>query len=161
MKKIACLSVFLFACSSSSSPSSVENAKPAVEKTPAPEVGQANIAIRGCLKEAADDPAADAKFPVAQTRSATPEVDVKTGAGGVTVAHQFAHACCLKGAVETKVEAGKVVLIETLSGTPCRCMCSSTIETAVKLESGDYELEVQLVRDGKSNSVHSGKITVP
>jgi hypothetical protein len=109
--------------------------------------GDSRVAITGCLAEA--DEAGGARHPVAVTRSApaTPEVTVSALGNGLIVAHDLAHACCLKGEVEARVEGTTVRVIETLSGSPCRCMCHSTLKTAVALVPGDYTVEV-VVKDG-------------
>jgi hypothetical protein len=69
--------------------------------------------------------------------------------GGVRVVHEVSHACCLKSKIETGVSGSVVTITETLSGTPCRCMCSSTIVTSVRLGPGDYTLRVVFDQNGQ------------
>jgi hypothetical protein len=125
---------------------------------PPPAAGQSRTSFSGCL-EASKDEAAGARFPV--TRGETgPEVRVTALGNGVIVAHELTHACCLGGAVEAKVEGKKIHVVETLSGTPCRCTCRSTIKTAVGLEPGDYTLDVELHQGDEQDRVHEGPVKV-
>lgn len=87
-----------------------------------------------------------------QPESANPELSVTPVAGGVRVAHDLSHACCLESKVETRVEAGVVTVSESLYGTPCRCMCSSTISTSVRLEPGEYTLRVVVDQQGQQKT---------
>jgi hypothetical protein len=83
-------------------------------------------------------------------------VAVTTSGNNVHVVHDLRHACCLKAAVQTAV-VGKVVRItETLSGSPCRCMCGSTLRTTVRLRPGDFRLELWL--GGKK--VHEAPVAI-
>lgn len=78
-------------------------------------------------------------------RSAAPEpppVTVITDGGGVRVVHALTHACCLKHKVETQVSGTVVRVHVELSGTPCRCICSSSLTTTVRLSPGRYTVQV-------------------
>ena len=61
------------------------------------------------------------------------------------VTHPFAHACCLKAKSSTRVTGTTVDIVEQLTGSACRCMCESTIETTVGLKPGNYEVVLTLV----------------
>jgi hypothetical protein len=76
------------------------------------------------------------------------------------VSHDLAHACCLVAAVDVSVKGGAIRVVETLSGAPCRCMCRSTIETAVGVGPGDYDVTLVLADSGGQRVVHEGKVTV-
>ncbi|MHB8879865.1 MAG: hypothetical protein ACYC8T_39755, partial [Myxococcaceae bacterium] len=71
--------------------------------------------------------------------------------GGVILSHELSHACCLKASVTSTLEGAKLTVRETLSGSPCRCMCQSTVKTAVGLSPGHYTLT--LVQDGQGPAV--------
>lgn len=124
--------------------------------------GESISRLAGCLSEAASDEAAGARHPVVATRSrgAAPEVAVSALGHGVIVAHDLQHACCLKGAVETRVDGATVRVRETLSGSPCRCLCRSTLKTAVALAPGAYTVEVVLVNGGSERTVATEQVSV-
>ena len=127
-----------------------------------PPAGQSRTAIEGCLASAGTEEEG-AKFPQRPaTRSAAPPpVTVGISGLGVVVTHALSHACCLKAEVTHAIENGAVTVMEKLSGTPCRCMCSSTIRTAVGLAPGSYELAVQLqIGGGESSVVHRQKVEI-
>jgi len=124
--------------------------------------GESITRLAGCLAEADADEAAGERHPAVATRSrgAAPEVAVSALGNGVVVAHDLQHACCLKGAVLTRVDGATVRVRETLSGSPCRCLCQSTLKTAVALAPGAYTVEVVLVSGGSERTVASEPITV-
>jgi hypothetical protein len=70
--------------------------------------------------------------------------------------HHIDHACCLSATTDVKVEADTVTLTEHLSGTPCRCRCSSTIQADLDVAPGDYKLRVLTEQDGKTEEAFSG-----
>lgn len=74
-------------------------------------------------------------------------VTVTTTGTGAIVTHHFNHLCCLEAEVSTSVEGGQVTIAEALSGDPCKCMCDSTVKTAVGLEPGSYTLVYTQRRD--------------
>lgn len=120
-----------------------------------PRAGKSKSEITGCLKGGRESASS-------RTRGSRRinSVDVKAVAGGIRVSHNLTHACCLKGKVKTTVRARTVTIRETLSGTPCRCMCASTILTRVGLKPGDWTVNVLLARGGRVEKVHKGRIKV-
>ncbi len=99
--------------------------------------------VTGCLT--ARNAAEAARFPSPPvTRSSVPAVTVRPVPGGAIVVHELAHACCLRGEVNTARSGRRVTVTERLTGKPCRCMCSSTLRTAVPLEPGRWTIEVEL-----------------
>jgi hypothetical protein len=127
-----------------------------------PAAGQSRATFEGCLAAAGTEQEGE-KFPARpKTRSmAPPPVTVSASGLGVTVAHELEHACCLKAEVSSAVEGGAVTVTERLLGTPCRCMCSSTIRTAVGLAPGSYELVVvEQGAGGASREVHRQKVEI-
>jgi hypothetical protein len=97
----------------------------------------------GCLlatneAEAAHHP------PPPVTRSQGPAARITAMPGGVTVEHPLTHACCLTGAVTTRLEGRTAVVSEKLAGTACRCRCGSTIRTEVTLAPGAWTVIVEL-----------------
>jgi len=129
----------------------------------APGPGEGRTRIEGCLSAPQSGEAAATKFPAAaQTRGAPgPAVKVRPAGRGVTVVHDLDHACCLTAEVDTKVAGTTVEIVEKLSGSPCRCLCHSTLSTAIGLAPGDYELVVILQQLGGSRTeVHREKVSV-
>jgi hypothetical protein len=109
--------------------------------------GESTTELAGCLAQAGATEADGARFPApAATRGgpAQPAPRITPIAGGVIVAHDLSHACCLKATVTSKLEGRELTVRETLSGTPCRCMCASTIKSAVGLSDGSYHVKLLL-----------------
>lgn len=121
-------------------------------------VGDSRTAIEGCLR-AEKSEAAGAAHPVSRSHTVPVRVSI-TGTGAI-VTHELAHACCLEGEVDTKVEATRVIVRETLSGRACRCMCTSKLQTAVRLEPGDYTVAVLLSQSGEERQIHEETVTIP
>jgi hypothetical protein len=126
--------------------------------------GESRTQFEGCLAQAEATEAAGSRFPSrAQSRGAPagPAVQVSTVSGGVLITHELSHACCLTAAVTSKVEGTKVLVRETLSGSPCRCLCQSTVRTAVGLSKGHYQLSLVQAQGGAATSVLETGIDVP
>ncbi|MBF5042203.1 hypothetical protein FGE12_07325 [Aggregicoccus sp. 17bor-14] len=120
-------------------------------------VGKANVAFAGCLAEPTASAEAGSRFPppaAAPTRrgAAEPAVQVSALGTGALVTHQLTHGCCLQGRVSSAIEGRTLTLTETLSGESCRCLCSSTVRAAVRLEPGQYTLKVVTREGAKSTS---------
>ena len=79
---------------------------------------------------------------------------------GVRVVHQVPHACCLRAAVVTEVTGTAVFVRERLSGSPCRCMCASTLTTTLPLSPGTYEIAVELDVNGRKQAAPRHQITI-
>lgn len=113
--------------------------------------GASRVNLKGCLAQATTEEEG-AKFPARSgTRAAgepQPAVTVAVSGLGVSVTHELEHACCLKGVVTTSTADRTITVAERLEGSPCRCRCSSAIETTVGLDPGDYTLVVTF-DDGK------------
>lgn len=115
----------------------------------------------GCLVDVVSDDASATRHPEPTVTRGGPAPVVVTATGlGVNVSHTFAHACCLKAATSVVVEGSQVRLTESLSGNPCRCMCGSTIRSAVGLGPGEYELTVLLEQGGSTTTVATEKVAV-
>jgi hypothetical protein len=126
--------------------------------------GESRVKLEGCLAQTEATEAAGSRFPSrAGSRSASPgpEAQVSTVQGGVLITHPLSHACCLTAAVTSKVEGAKVTVRETLSGSPCRCLCESTVRTAVGLSKGHYQLSLVQESGGAPVSVLETEIDVP
>jgi hypothetical protein len=124
-----------------------------------PPPGASKTDLKGCIA-AANTEAEGAKYaPPPPTRAAPkPEVVITPANGGITVTHEMQHGCCLKGAVATDIQGTQVRVVETLSGNSCRCMCASTLSTAVGLNPGQYTVTVVRVNpDGNSKEVVSNQ----
>jgi len=121
---------------------------------PPAEEGGHRFAVEGCAATPNVEPPA--------TRGLPPEDKVEASAleGGVLLTHEVGHACCLSAATAVVLEGNKVVVTETLSGTPCRCRCSSSLRTAVGLKPGTWQVEVKTVVPGKTWSAWSGELKV-
>jgi hypothetical protein len=100
-----------------------------------PPVPRSQTEISGCLAKPSMRAAAPRKRSAPLPREAVT---------GIVVRHNFSHACCLKGAVTTTVSGGNVEVVESLTGTPCRCLCASTLRTTIPLRPGTYNLVVWL-----------------
>jgi hypothetical protein len=108
--------------------------------------GASAATIEGCLTSASEE--AGQRYPApATTRSASDQIELQPVPGGLVIVHQLAHACCLRGAVTSKIDGDAVIVTETLSGNPCRCMCGSTLRTAVRLAPGSYRLAVVVAHE--------------
>jgi hypothetical protein len=105
---------------------------------------------------------ADARrFPApAQTRSGAPMVVIKSVPGGAQVIHQLTHACCLKGEVSTRLDHGKALVTEKLSGSPCRCQCQSKLQTSIRLPPGEWTVTVEVDRNGQAERVVEKELDV-
>jgi hypothetical protein len=89
-----------------------------------------------------------------------PQVTVTPVAGGVVVSHAFRHACCLRSRILPRFSERTVVVSEKLSGTPCRCMCSSRLRTTVGLAPGKWTVVVDLDSGKGPERVHSENLVV-
>jgi hypothetical protein len=121
--------------------------------------GASRSAVSGCLTAATE---ADAgRFPAPPvTRDAAPAVTVTAVPGGALVVHELTHACCLRSQVTSSIAGARAVVRETLSGTPCRCMCGSTLRTAVALPPGTWTVAVELETGGEVRLVSERPVTV-
>lgn len=113
----------------------------------------------GCLL-AEHQKAKGIKTSKALSKPGPEKVVVKSaGRSGMQVIHQFNHPCCLKANVQTTVSPNKrVAVIETLSGTACKCICNSTIKTVIGVESGAYDVLIRQIDRGVRKKIHEQKI---
>jgi len=120
------------------------------------EPGRAHSEVKGCAAhpEAADQPPTRAVLPPAR-------LVVQPVRGGVLVTHDLPHACCLKGVIGTRVEGNVATVHEALTGTPCRCMCESTLRTGAALAPGRYRVVVELERGDRTDVVGEETVSVP
>jgi hypothetical protein len=127
---------------------------------PPKEPGASRTAVTGCLATANEADAA--RFPApAPTRDVAPPVTVTASAGGVVVTHELTHACCLKSEVTTRLSERQVVVREKLLGSPCRCMCASSLRTTVGLLPGSWTVSVELENAGEVRRVAELQVQVP
>ena len=99
----------------------------------------------------------------ANTRGGMPSGDKVTPSAtgtGIIDSHDLAHACCLKAESAADIQGTSVTITETLSGTPCRCMCSSTLKTAVGLKKGTWQVSLKTVEGGNTKASWSGELEV-
>lgn len=126
---------------------------------PPPEVGASRSAVLGCAAkpEAAEQEAGNTRggMPVQE------KVEAVAAGHGMIVTHDLPHACCLSAKTTAALEGTKVTVTETLEGTPCRCLCSSTLKTAVGLSKGTWTVEVNTATPAKSWTAWSGSVEVP
>jgi hypothetical protein len=119
--------------------------------------GEYRTSVQGCL--------AGGKEAAKGTRSRrsgrqADEIRVHALGTGIVVNHLLTHTCCLEASVTSTVEGNTVRIREELFGKPCRCMCRSTIRTAVALTPGDYRVQVDLFAHGESKRVHEEDVSV-
>ncbi len=119
-----------------------------------PTPGQSRFVVEGCATTPDEPPAETRALPEAE------KVEASALGNGIVVSHVLAHACCLKAETSAVVDGAHVTITETLSGTPCRCMCSSTLRTAVGLPVGTWDVQVRTVEPGKTRTAWSGELTV-
>ena len=101
--------------------------------------------FQGCLSK----PVAAQNNPTRTNRTAAPDsFRVTPLDNGAIISHAFAHACCLSATTETTVAASTITIEERLVGTPCRCVCDSTIQTRVNVPAGDYEVRLVVSTNG-------------
>lgn len=174
MKKLLCMALLASAVACAKSQSVEE---PASDGAPAPEVAavstrpalpatiepksagtEPKYEIKGC---AAPDTARSAPTRGTAEDSVSEAYNVTAIAGGVVVSHKVPHACCLKGEVATKVDGNVITVTEKLTGSPCRCLCGSGIETTVPVPAGEYDVKVVLEQpNSKPRDVTNQKVTV-
>jgi hypothetical protein len=120
-----------------------------------PPVDPGKVAWRadGCLALAKGSAEDDKRFPAAMTRASQADVTVSVMGVGAIVTHTLRHACCLHGDVQAHVRGQDIEVREVLTGDACRCMCASTVKTAVGLKPGQYTLRVVVVTGGVETEV--------
>ena len=140
------------------------SADAASSAAPAPELAKgiwsavdAKTSVEGCLAAAAPNDELGNQFP-ADTRSNPSGVRLETASGYVRVVHSLSHACCLKSDARVERSGGVVRVSERLSGTPCRCRCSSAVITRLKPQAGDTEVAVSIEENGKTSEVYRGPL---
>lgn len=113
------------------------------------------VRVEGCAAhpELADQPPTRVLPPPAH-------LEIQPAAGGVRVIHQVPHACCLRASLTSEVVGATAFVRESLSGTPCRCMCASTLTTVVPLAPGTYQVEVELTVSGRKDVAPRQTVTV-
>jgi hypothetical protein len=133
-------------------------------KVKTPGGGKAVFSITGCLKSALDgaDERELEKFAVKVKKgpAAKDKVTVKPAPGGIAVVHELTHACCLEADTKAKIEDKTVEITVALSGTPCRCICSSAIRTKVALDPGEYAVSVKVTEGGKTRDAGGRTVVV-
>jgi hypothetical protein len=122
------------------------------------QTSQPGVKITGCLAEPAKEAVATRSGP---PPSASPAAWRVSALGStVVVTHTLDHACCLHGAATATVNGAVIVVEEQLTGEPCRCLCSSTIQTRVNAPPGDYDVQTYTVTNGTRKLANSGRVTV-
>jgi hypothetical protein len=114
---------------------------------PPADAGASRSVVSGCLTAATESDGS--RFPAPPvSRNPAPPVTVTAVPGGALVVHELTHACCLRSQVTSSLDGRRAVVRETLTGTPCRCMCGSTLRTAVALPAGAWTVAVELETGG-------------
>jgi len=132
-------------------------AQPLVHVLLPPAPGTSRSVYEGCVGEAASSESRSAPVAPGDEKDG---VAVTGIIGGLLVSHELTHGCCLKAEVTTEIVGASVVVKETLSGTPCRCMCRSTLKTAVGLAAGEYDVAVHLDGRARPEVVFQGRTQV-
>ncbi len=125
--------------------------------TPPPATGESRIEVAGCAAAANET---DAQRFVATTRGLSPPPTVEAVHGGALVVHPLDHACCLKLAVATRLEGSTAIVRETLSGSPCRCKCGSTVKTTLGLKPGTWKVAIEVDDSKGLRRVHEQELEV-
>ena len=101
--------------------------------------GQSQSSVTGCLAGEKD------KSVVRKTADyQDDDLEVRTVAGGALVIHHLTHPCCLQANVRFTTRGNVATVHERLGGEPCRCVCRSTIETAIGLGVGMWTVKVEV-----------------
>lgn len=128
------------------------------------EPGSTRAVFAGCLTSTTRGESDGETFPAASkalTRGpVAPKVSVQVAGSGILVLHDLDHACCLTAKVESSREGQIVRIVEKLSGEPCRCMCQSTIRTAVGLAPGAYQVVLEVIEQGRTREVHRQAVEI-
>jgi hypothetical protein len=131
-------------------PTAVESVMSA--ETQAPRIALETLAsarteISGCLAL----PAKAQQQTKQPTRAASSASDWRVSAIGKTivVTHDLEHACCLTGETHASVTGDVLTITEVLSGSPCRCLCESTLRTRVPLAPGNYTVRLEVNFNGQ------------
>lgn len=132
-------------------------ASSAAVATPDLAPGQSRAEVRGCAAATGESEAQ--KF-VSRTRGISPPPTVQAIPRGAQVEHPLDHTCCLTVAVTSRMEGDTAIVRETLSGSPCRCRCSSTIKTTVGLEPGNWKVAIEVEDAQGLRRVHEQSIEV-
>lgn len=122
------------------------------------ELNTSSVSVAGCLASPGGTEQGS-RSRAMDTAPKKPELAVTVVGDGIQVLHDLSHACCLTSKIDTQVSDGVVTVTETLSGTPCRCMCSSTISASVRLAPGAYTLKVIVDENGQKKETEQ-KIVV-
>jgi hypothetical protein len=105
-------------------------------------IGELRTNISGCAATATEK---EAQAFVSTTRGIPPPPTIQAVQGGALINHPLDHTCCLTLAVTSRIEGdGTAVVRETLSGSPCRCRCSSTVKTAIGLKPGRWTVAIEV-----------------
>lgn len=129
-----------------------EGAAPKGTPSPATET-EANTEVSGCLASASGTPTR------AASSAGTPGVELVQGAPPKLV-HRLEHACCLHSQTRILRRDRAIQVTEQLSGTPCRCKCSSTLSTELRVPAGSYEISLVLEQGGTRSEVYRGALDV-
>lgn len=129
---------------------------------PPAKAGAFTVALAGCVAEEGTESASrSAGAPGSEAGTPASSVVVSATGTGIIVAHELTHACCLKARVSASVQGSNIQVSEQLSGNPCRCLCQSTLKTAVGLKPGNYKLSVRLTDPNGPRTVHQEPISIP
>lgn len=112
--------------------------------------------LEGCLAMPSDTEQPTRSF----FRPPPDKVELSAEAGAIRVTHQLTHACCLHAKTHLERAGKTATLVEQLSGTPCRCRCSSVIRSRLALPPGEHELRVRLEHGADAREVHRQTLTV-
>ncbi|HWA76671.1 MAG TPA: hypothetical protein VG937_30270 [Polyangiaceae bacterium] len=127
--------------------------KPSDEKVTLLGDESASTKVTGCLASTSGMP--DRAAPTAALGG--PPVELIPGPKAKLV-HHLKHACCLRSQTRVERAATVITVVEALSGTPCRCQCSSTLTTELTLPKGKYELSLQVEQGGAKSEVFRGPL---
>lgn len=101
--------------------------------------GQSQSRVTGCLAGEKDRSAVRTTADYQED-----DLEVRTVAGGALVIHRLTHPCCLQANVRFTTRGSVATVHERLGGEPCRCVCRSTIETAIGLGVGMWTVKVEV-----------------
>ena len=137
MNPVRAFLLVLLLCGCATKPPAPPAAEPVLLSALDP--GQSQSSVTGCLAGEKD------KSVVRRTADyQDDDLEVRTVAGGALVIHRLTHPCCLQASVRLTTRGNVATVHERLGGEPCRCVCRSTIETAIGLGVGMWTVRVEV-----------------
>lgn len=117
--------------------------------------GKFSYAVEGCaamnLTSEAGAP------PITRDRG----VSIQAWKDSIEAVHIVNHACCLEVDVTSGQSGNELIVREKFYGSPCKCVCQSTITAAFRdLDSGEYTIRIFVEEAGIERPDHESTVKV-